>query len=539
MISTLPLIANRYALLNAEPNERAWPARARDIVFDRTVALKFLRAELGEDRQARAKLMDAVHTLHTLPHAGLVRYFAVEETDGDSVLIREWVPGISLLDLLRQRRALNTRECVQLLATLPATLDDLSRRGVALPPDLLGKMLLEREENAARPSLPGWLGSIADENGSPLHLRLNPLSFRSFRSVENGNVTVVRPYQSAAGGDTATRLFSSLLYDLLGGRRRDDLRATPLSALNEEANSRLRALGNGDYPDCAAFWRDFTSALDKTSVALPGQAKRAPSPQAWETPGASPPTEPAADVLRLIPGHAEAAPIHLVARSCFHLGRAYHEADFTTRLLPETPENYERTGQISRVHVRGEIIDGEATLRDGNGQNASGNGSWFNGHQLPADPGITLSHRGILNLANEYRLEVIPLFHDHVSDCRFNDFSGETAFVEQETGHAADGLHGGVAFIPLDGQKPFCDAIWLFSGIGFGLDLDGHVVWDYYGQGGSPGALLHHENRFWIKNTALPEGAVLIGAVPLQRGQIAPLVSGQELRLGTRVYHLQ
>ena len=47
------LLANRYAPIAEEPNERGMPARARDMVFNRIVVLKFLRAELGKTGRRR------------------------------------------------------------------------------------------------------------------------------------------------------------------------------------------------------------------------------------------------------------------------------------------------------------------------------------------------------------------------------------------------------------------------------------------------------------------------------------------------------
>ena len=421
-----------------------------------------------------------------------------------------------------------------------AILDLIAAVGLPLPHTLPSKILLTGDGLASLSSPADLLASAAGEPFPSWRLKLNPISIRTFAADGNQDVTVLAPRNLAPTCAGATSLLSSLLYEVMGGRRRVDGRFGPLAALSEDGNVWLRALGDGHYPDCTTFWTDFTRVVDPAGPPAPRRRASPPSrPQAWETTGAFPRDTPAADVLRLIPDDASAVPIHLIARSTFRFGRAYYEADFTTRVWPENDENYERTGRISRVHVRGEIIDGQVTLRDGNGNAASGNGSWFNGHPLAADAPMILSRRGVLNLANEYRVEVVPLFHDHLSDCHFNDFAGETVFVEQETGKIADGLHGSVTFIPLDGHKSLCDAVWLFSGIGFGLDSDGFVVWDYYGEGESPGALLHYQNRFWIKNTALPDGAVMIGAIPIQHGQIAPLASGQELRLGSRRLLLQ
>lgn len=131
-----------------------------------------------------------------------------------------------------------------------------------------------------------------------------------------------------------------------------------------------------------------------------------------ETPG---------DLLKLTP-HDGGTTIRLVARMQFRIGRSRAEADLLTRFQPETPENTRRTHELGRVQVFGEIIDGEVTLRDGNGTGPSANCSAFDGRPLAADVSMRLRQRGVLDLAGHYGFEVVPQFA-MVEDVVIENFS--------------------------------------------------------------------------------------------------------------------
>ena len=67
--------------------------RAQDARLGRTVAIKALPPEFGSDPRRRARLEREARLLALVSHPGIAAIFALEESEGRSYLILEYVPG--------------------------------------------------------------------------------------------------------------------------------------------------------------------------------------------------------------------------------------------------------------------------------------------------------------------------------------------------------------------------------------------------------------------------------------------------------------
>ena len=230
------------------------------------------------------------------------------------------------------------------------------------------------------------------------------------------------------------------------------------------------------------------------------------------------------DVLRLIPRNAS-APIHICARSRFCIGRSLAEADLLTRFHPKTPDNETRTHQLGRVHVCGEIFNGQPTLRDGNGTAASENGSTLDGWPLAHDRATPILQSGVLTLAGHFALAVVP----HLAP--MDDFAIEI-LPATPAGRAPE-LRGAVVFARCDGEPLLREAVWLFTRVDFTLGQDDRVIWLPPSRA-SPAAFLRIGGCFWFVNANLGGDMASLSA-----GEAAPLTAGQSLRLGAREYSVE
>ena len=161
-----------------------------------------------------------------------------------------------------------------------------------------------------------------------------------------GEITV--PDADAAVPDSAAGRLAQLIYELLGGPRRvaGDPHVSPLPELSEAANRLLcRALTFDAWPNARSFWRDFVAAVTLENHYTRELCVAAGSGERLER----------GTVCKLTPIGEGVAPIHLVARPRCRIGRSVRQADLITRFLPETPENVERTSELSRVHAVAEI----------------------------------------------------------------------------------------------------------------------------------------------------------------------------------------
>lgn len=234
------------------------------------------------------------------------------------------------------------------------------------------------------------------------------------------------------------------------------------------------------------------------------------------------------DVLRLMP-HDDSAPIRLVARAQFRIGRSIHHADLITRIQPDTPENDERTNLLGRIHVFGEIIDGHPTLRDGNGTGPSMNGSTFGGNPLTSSAPMQVERRGVLTLGEHFSVVVIPRL-DATGGLHFENGSGPS--------DAAHTPRGAITFGPTTAEPTLLDAVWLFTRVDFALRPGGSPAW-LPPADGNPGSFLHRGGCFWLCNASLPHHAVQSGDHPIDHGYAAPLDPSVPLRLGTKYYSVE
>ena len=525
------LIADRYELLEEMP--RVTDGRlfhARDLAFGEEVAVKLLGTGCGMDSPGRQALESAARRVQCTANRHLLRHDSLDSASG--VQVREWIHGISLLDLLRRRRELSADETFRLLATLPAALDYLTTRDLPIPRPLLGKVFIEFHPGTAPEAL--VMQPLAQ--WPPFAVKVNPLSVRGLPSDTTSDTTrtlVVdtRTTTTAPENESAPRVFAELLYELLGGRQReaDSRRYSPISALHEEGNAVLRrALLVAPHPDCQALWQDLRKAQGSdVPSGVPLTVKRTPPPPLAIPASLLGTPDPGLGLI-LTPEDPATPAIHLVARPQFTIGRSLQSADFITRFLPETAANNTLTDRLSRVHVVGENTGGRLLLRDGNGSSPSVNGSLLDGHLLSPDHPTALSRRGILSLGQEYFLELIPRLHPTPREWPGDQLA---AWPGAET-PPREPL-GALICEPRQGQPVIRQSAWIFSEIGFGMDACGRVLWDTRAAGESPAAFHHHRGCFWLRNHTLAKTALAIGDTALAPEQVAPIATGQTVLLGS------
>ncbi|MDB6149775.1 MAG: Forkhead-associated protein [Chthoniobacter sp.] len=522
-------LADRYELLEEALRTAGGRVfRARDVVHSEVVAIKPLDASATAGGGIH-RLGTEVRRVQQAAHPGLLRYDAVLVQE--RLVVREWLHGFSLLELLRWRKQLTAAETLRLLATLPATLDFMTDAGLALSPQPLAKILIGLDTKAA----PKEIATQPLATWPPFVLKVNPLRLRASLSSMDGQTTLtsVAELQTATTDPAidAPRCLAGLLYELLGGHVRParETRYSPVAALREDGNAVLRrALIETPYPNCRALWADLERAEPIDAPAPAHVPKLVRSSYIARIPEpllrfANPST-----ALKLASQDPTSPSVHLVARGSFAIGRSVMQADCLTRFFPETPTHNELTCQLSRVHATAEATDRGIILRDGNGALASVNGSRLDGEPLDAVHGRVVQRRALLTLGEVYHLEIVPLLGPQPRSLEIPNIAAWTGPAE-----ARSTLAGATVFLPSAGQPLLRHAIWLFSEIGFGLDFARHLVWDTRGNGESRAMFHYYRGCFWIRNNSLPEGVLEVAGSPVARGEIAPLAADQALRVGT------
>lgn len=122
---------------------------ARDVRLDRPVAIKFLRADLAADPDARSRFLREARTAARLAHPHIIPIFAVDSDGPRPFLVMAVVDGETLGARLRRRGALPPDEAERLLRELAWGLGYAHAHGVVHCDITLENVLLERDSGRA------------------------------------------------------------------------------------------------------------------------------------------------------------------------------------------------------------------------------------------------------------------------------------------------------------------------------------------------------------------------------------------------------
>jgi hypothetical protein len=235
----------------------------------------------------------------------------------------------------------------------------------------------------------------------------------------------------------------------------------------------------------------------------------------------------AGTVLLLTPLDAPPADPHqdirLAARPQFVLGRSSEESDFILWFWPRNEIHDTKTRRISKKHV--------SIARDGNRlvatNTAVGSLTTYEGQDIAA-AGIELQRRGLLNLSGIYLLDVlhVPGAREAPVIANFADWKGR-AFPA-----TAAPARGSVRLLPRTAQVLPQNSTWLLSEATFGTSKVNPVTLDLPGVAEIQGRIHYLHGAFWVESLA-DNASVRLNDAPLPPGALAPLCTGQTLKLGT------
>jgi serine/threonine protein kinase/formylglycine-generating enzyme required for sulfatase activity len=270
------------------------------------VALKLLHPTVASDFALLSRVENEIGTIRSSVDPHVLRYFGLEREVSTPFLVREWVHGFLLYDLLRWRRACRITEVMKLLQPIAPTLDFIADHGLGLV-DVSARKIFICCPGDVDPATFSTLGQNRIEDWDRCEVKLNPLSLgpltqhnRQLRGnqtlIPSSRILSLSQAETGIRGVKAVRLFARLVYELLSGHPPTDTegtRYTPLSALNEAGNRVLQrgcASSGQPFKDCEDFWTALRESLESSSGATPTPY---PEPERVVTPiGRIPPIAP-------------------------------------------------------------------------------------------------------------------------------------------------------------------------------------------------------------------------------------------------------
>jgi serine/threonine protein kinase len=249
------------------------------------VALKLLHPTIASDFALLNRVENEISTIRSAIDPHILRYFSFEREVPAPFLVREWVHGFLLYDLLRWRRACRITEVLKLLQPIAPTLDFIANHGLGLV-DVSARKIFVSCPGDIDPAAFSTLGRSSIEDWDRCEVKLNPLSLgplilhnRQLRGnqtlIPSSRILSLTQAETGIRGVKAVRLFARLVYELLSGHAptvTEGSRYTPLSALNEGGNRVLQraCTGSGQpFPDCEVFWTALRESLESSGGTTP------------------------------------------------------------------------------------------------------------------------------------------------------------------------------------------------------------------------------------------------------------------------------
>src|ERR1700747_1544706 len=249
------------------------------------VALKLLHPTIASEFALLDRLENEIGVIRSAVDPHVLRYLGFESEVSTPFLVREWVHGFLLYDLLRWRRACRITEVLKLLQPIAPTLDFIANHGLGLV-DVSARKIFVCCPGDVDPATFSTLGQNNIQDWDRCEVKLNPLSLgplilhnRQLRGnqtlIPSSRILSLTQAETGIRGLKAVRLFARLVYELLSGHPptvTEGNKYTPLSALNEGGNRVLqRACASSGKPftDCEGFWTALRESLESSGGATP------------------------------------------------------------------------------------------------------------------------------------------------------------------------------------------------------------------------------------------------------------------------------
>ncbi|MBI5210418.1 MAG: protein kinase [Elusimicrobia bacterium] len=103
---------------------------ARDLMLDRTVAVKKMRPELRSDPKASGGFLHEARIVACLRHANIVEIFTIVEESGEIYLVFEYIDGPTVRELVHVKGRLDPGQCLRIVRQAGAAMEFAHARRV-------------------------------------------------------------------------------------------------------------------------------------------------------------------------------------------------------------------------------------------------------------------------------------------------------------------------------------------------------------------------------------------------------------------------
>ncbi len=180
---------------------------AKDVILDRNVAIKILRGDLAGDEKFVRRFQREALSASSLSHPNIVEMYDVGEDNGTYYIVMEYVPGMTLKQLIKKRGSLSLSEAIDIMLQITDGITD-AHDSYIIHRDLKPQNILVKENGEIK---------ITDFG---IAMALNSTQLTQTNSVM-GSVHYLPPEQASGKGATIkSDIYSMgiLFYELLTGK---------------------------------------------------------------------------------------------------------------------------------------------------------------------------------------------------------------------------------------------------------------------------------------------------------------------------------
>ena len=180
---------------------------AKDVILDRNVAIKILRGDLAGDEKFVRRFQREALSASSLSHPNIVEMYDVGEDNGTYYIVMEYVPGMTLKQLIKKRGSLSLSEAIDIMLQITDGITD-AHDSYIIHRDLKPQNILVKENGEIK---------ITDFG---IAMALNSTQLTQTNSVM-GSVHYLPPEQASGKGATLQSDIYSigiLMYELLTGK---------------------------------------------------------------------------------------------------------------------------------------------------------------------------------------------------------------------------------------------------------------------------------------------------------------------------------
>lgn len=146
----LKIIAERYEIMELiGQGGMADVYLAKDVILDRTIAVKVLRTSLAKDPMYVMRFQREANAVASLTDKNIVEIYDVGEDSGVYYIVMEYVPGVTLKELIIRRGAVHVAEAIDIIKQVASGITRAHEAGV-IHRDLKPQNILVTESGVAK-----------------------------------------------------------------------------------------------------------------------------------------------------------------------------------------------------------------------------------------------------------------------------------------------------------------------------------------------------------------------------------------------------